>query len=288
MKKLTFVQASLVCLAAITISTAIFFSCKKNSAVSSDVPQTVTLTQGGKLSNGTILPAGTTVSTIPGNPHSLEIGLPAGYTYVGYQVSSGKTITSAAMVELSTVTVTCTCNKGTGCNPFTAGGNVGCSTSGTCTSCTMTVVGKTSEPILNGGIVYAAAPHFVTTSTELNGMRSAFKAMFELPDAQKALQQFQGYVDPKDIPAIQAGHIPEGYSNVPISIYGRLAYALVRTDRLPASATALAQVAVASTSYSCSCTSGSGCSLESSNFGAVHYCNAGSCTVCSLTIVGQK
>jgi hypothetical protein len=289
-QKLTF-RLGVVCAIAILASTAIFFSCQKGNSNSSNSPTKIVLTQPGKLSDGTILPTGTEISTIPGNVHSLMIQLPAGYQYVGYEITSGATtVATAQAVSLSSFSVTCTCNAGSGCSPFSApGGNVGCSTNGSCTKCTLETghgFGGTTS-IANGVIVHQEETHFVTTRAELNSLKSASPAMFTLPAVKREVDKLTGFIDTKDIDAIKAGLIPAGYQYLPVSLYGRLVVALVKKSMTPASDPAINEVAgmaFTTAATKCTCNSGqSGCVAGSAGFGQVHFCSAGACTSCTLS-----
>ncbi len=272
---------------------SLLYSCQKGNTNKGASPNGLVLDQPARLDDGTILPKGTIISKITGDEHSIKIQLPAGFSYVGYAMTSEHGIPTAQVIKLETVKVTCTCNSGSGCSPFTAGGKVGC-TAGNCTNCTMTtssIANGRSTQIIKGGVIdLNTETHFITTKNELYNTPSAFKAMFDLKAIQDQVKKLEGFQDKNDLSTIEKGIIPVGYQYLPAIIYGREVFVLVKKD-LTISSDPDPRVSEVARMFSeetqkitCTCNSGtSGCTAQSADFGQVKYCDAGSCKSCTLS-----
>jgi hypothetical protein len=61
------------------------------------------------LVSSIILPVGITISTFKGDPHSLEMDLPAGYFFVGYERTTVNCASVAEPFSAPVTKVTCAC-----------------------------------------------------------------------------------------------------------------------------------------------------------------------------------
>ncbi|MBV9774657.1 MAG: hypothetical protein JO040_11940, partial [Gemmatimonadetes bacterium] len=108
-----------------------------------------TLERAYRLANGTLLPAGTVLSETvdaTGRPF-IHFQLPDGYKLVSASLAA-EDGEEPALDDAGGIT--CTCQKGTGCNPFRASGPagtvIGCSMKDTCTQCLQQVTALSRSP----------------------------------------------------------------------------------------------------------------------------------------------
>ena len=194
-----------------------------------------TLPRDYRLSNGVVLPAGTTLSDardVTGRPY-LHFRLPEGYKLV-----------SAAAVEDGGGAlegeggITCTCTEGTGgCSPFRAqgpGGSViGCAMNSGCTRCEQAVsaldrstAGVRLRVDRATDILHLAAGiSFVVDPEELDALGCPGEAAFAWEGFGRGISEFLAGVQLDDRAAVRAAtrreQLPPSYTMMFINAYGK-------------------------------------------------------------------
>jgi hypothetical protein len=205
--------------------------------------------------------------------------------------------------------ITCTCSKGSGCSPFTASGPngtiEGCAIGSGCTECKATksaiiagdIVDFKSSDIIDLGIGIS----LVIDKAELKSLKSPISTLFEIPYIQEKLQEYGSEYQNNQLDKVrnakQISDLPSGYAMMPVNVYGRMVLLPLEYAKIKSSGTitiALMDKAVSDFieeimedgKASCKCNSGSsGCSLKSKSIpfiGSATWCDAGSCTSCTL------
>lgn len=208
---------------------------------------------------------------------SLGYKLPAGFVSIEEDPVSG------ALVTAGGGTITCTCDKGTGgCSPASAGGKTGCLIGDGCTTCTKS--GATKIVDISAGVAFAGP-------AEVSNLPPVTPALLGVPFVADAFAQFKDMVaadaglpggqaldDPKTGMAVDEHTYMSapGWALAAVNVFGHLALISV-----PEEYGMMAAVAWGS-KQTCDCSAGSGCKAGSV-FGA-KYCDAGNCTVCSMTL----
>ncbi|PSJ76852.1 hypothetical protein C7N43_11365 [Sphingobacteriales bacterium UPWRP_1] len=236
---------------------------------------TLTLTawqaQPGKPSSGVKklmwLPPNATSVKI--NEHTVEITGGNKFEYLA--VDKNGTL----LPPVLSATVSCNCNSGSGCSPFSGHGQQGCAMNG-CSNCTGSVSVKVpaesgsgvlqSVEVSGGGFVLSSARVDFATPAEVKNGVGVFPAMFKSAKIQQELNRFKAPFrnnpDGKTVPVV-------------VSVAGRIA-----VMEVPAKIALAGNAVILSAKGSCSCTEGA-CSYNSSM--GIEYCS-GDCTgTCSLT-----
>jgi hypothetical protein len=267
------------------------------------VDKSVVLVQNDTTESGVVLPAGSTLTMYASDPHTIHVTLPDSLRFYGTTVEEENVTTGS-------IDITCTCNSGSGCNPYFTAKSTGCATFGNCSSCTQTIskssTAKTS--FAEGAVVdLRQGIHFITRNAEMQATLPATTAMLSDSVVVRSLANFvRPYQRDHLIQArarVTPANLPAGYRLIPVSIYGRSVLVPVQVNITPAfSTTDIHPRPVTGTSleeeqdqvdesagvtgYSCSCGAGTGCTKASMwiFIGMVYYCHAGDCTSCTLHI----
>ncbi|MDX2306526.1 MAG: hypothetical protein NW226_27195 [Microscillaceae bacterium] len=233
-----------------------------------------------------------------------EIRLPKGYFFVLQKVKSdGETFTN--LLFNPSLGVTCTCSKGSGCSPVKYDGQYYCVMNSGCTTCTMSTTtpdgvdkSSVSEVLVRGLINKNAGITFISDAkipAHKNGdlvnleklirhkeviHGNAFEELFEIAEVKTYFDNITKLYKEKALK-------PNKYAYM--NIYGNLALIpyyleahIIEVDGVKYSAKSLK---FDSSEVSCSCSKGNGCIKKSvwiPGLGTAHYCEAGSCTSCTL------
>jgi hypothetical protein len=269
----------------------LFLACTPAVNVTDELPTDKLVATAQKdlsLFDGTFIPKGAKAYQL-GN--QLRIEFPEGYLYVGSQVDLAGNRT---IVSTQSVTITCSCDEGTGgCSPWSQGDKWGCTADSSCTKCTGT---RTEDPeqlkigkiIVRGDVIHLNEPLEFIDPREVNNYPMAFSEMFDVPEIMNSLTDFLNGVIPEEDKKILENlepndPIPPNFAKVPLKFMGRIV--IIYLSKTNSIAARLSQV----TGASCDCSSGSGCILEKEWLppplgGPITYCDALGCTTCSLTI----
>jgi hypothetical protein len=239
-------------------------------------------------------PAGTTF--VVESNGSITADLPDNYVIVGYNASGLPDKIEATDGDGNKITVSCSCStSGKSCSPFSAGGNVGCSTpsSDPCQNCIMTTTKV-------GGAIFER-PKFididlgisiVTTTQELQNLTQMvpFDSNIAIvSEVVSAIEDMQSYVFfGESVPSYclqsdTSTTIPQGYKLITINFFGYKAY-------YPASENFIGEATVGVLSpstglASCSCSQGAGCNKVEKSFGVTYCKDADKCNAtCTLTL----
>lgn len=221
---------------------------------------------------GANFPADT--ATLTNKDGSMTVGVPDGWFML--QNLNGK------WSRTTVAAVTCKCTSGTGCSPGTFGGKVACVMT-ECTACTKSPGGALSlYPVRNN----EADVSFLNKS-ELGTLPSVDSELLGIPEVQKAIRAFKTSLGVSE-------NAPADFY-IAVKIYGRVAaIGLPRTMRLPKtdSDVGAAFVGLAAmemviypnvAAISCKCNvAGSSCPLEGNRVLRVWWCNAPSCSSCTM------
>lgn len=206
-------------------------------------------------------PANAVVANI--DAQTVEVSGGAGFEYIALD-KSGKLIPGT----ISKAAISCKCNSGSGCSPFSGHGQQGCALNG-CTNCTGSVSVKTPSgtiEVSGGGFMRSNVQVGFATKSDLQKSALAFNAMMKLPKVQNALTAFtQSYANESSGEKVW----------VAIKIGGRIS-----TLEVPKSVAIKNNAVILSAKGSCSCTDGT-CTYGSSM--GVSYCNSNCSGTCSLT-----
>lgn len=221
---------------------------------------------------------------------SIFIQAPVGWAYVGFESKTGK----LKVATSGGTTVSCTCTGTGSCLPFVAtgpaGSTAGCA--GNCTSCSQkqsAKIGTGPDTIFSTGGYIDLAANIDYASTP--NLPAAFAAMFEVKEIKQAFKSFLdkvygGLPWPKMIEGENFITAPEGYSIVPVNIYGRAAMVPVPTIALRTIQS------TGGTTASCKCTQGT-CTVKSQSIpfvGSATWCEgscSGTCTLSNAMVVGN-
>lgn len=188
--------------------------------------------------------------------------------------------------------ITCECAEGD-CSPVKRDGVYYCLVGPKCTSCCKRA---NSEAMMSLVVTPTEGTVRWATPEERVTLPLASPALLEVPEIQKAVRRFiraahNGRPQAHLITKENRGMAPEGYTLVPVNIYGYIANALVPKETAKTLKCEVEQMSAESGKYldecgeakdTCKCKSGSsGCKYWSS-FG-VSGCEAGACTSCSMS-----
>jgi len=217
------------------------------------------------------------------NEYSLSITPPTGWVYVGYEKKTGK-----LKAATGGTTVSCDCTGTGNCLPFVATGSAGTTAgcAGSCTACTQKQSAK-SVKFESGGYVNLAGGVNIAERADLP---AAFAAMFEVPEIKHGFNAFlqKMYMDlpwPKMVIGEDFMSVPNGYSIIPVDVYGRV-------TMVPVPTASLRTATASGTKTSCSCTSGT-CTLKTQSIpfvGSASWCEgscSGTCTLSNAISVGN-
>lgn len=167
--------------------------------------------------------------------------------------------------------LTCTCTKGSGCNPTAAGGSVGCTLTASCSACTGSKTGVIME---DTGIGFETMSGVGTAMRYDNDMTQLEWLNDELDAFIYGIYGMGQMPEPR---IAKNGSLvaPEGYKWAALRVYGHQASILVPEAQISGSM-------VAASSVSCSCSSGSGGCVKKSDWRGVTWCEAGSCNSCTM------
>lgn len=289
-----------------------FVSCQKNDELANapekqllgpDTDNTsLTLNEPLTLKSGMVLPSGTIISKIPDDPYSLQYELPDSYRVYD---KSGR----VALPEVSTQRgkVTCTCTKGSGCSPYVASlekKTIGCNMSSKCTSCDQKITNRVGTTIEVPELINLnLKTEIIADKDMLSKTTSPTASFFDLPEVQKELRLFAKAFQHSNLENVYnanlPGDLPEGYSMVAISVFGKAVMIPIDADMAPF-ATGLGNFAynphksarvgniALPVKAMCECSAGNkkGCNYGSRKIpfvGSIEWCDAGGCTQCSLS-----
>lgn len=236
---------------------------------------------------GIPFPEGT--RAIAGKDGSVRLLLPDGYHYIVQKKGSKD---PEILRSDETLSVTCTCTKGSDCTPLRYKGKYYCVMGGGCSSCDkattlddfeVEVVGVFNENaditlLVNKQVDGLAA---IGTSTLEEIIGSANTALFKSPTVKSGLMKFYDFIYEGAIPQfIQNNEIqlPNGYRMVAVSIYGNLAAIPIPESMLKDNYITVDDGG--KTTCQCLDANPSGCE-KNSILGAV-FCEAKTCKSCSL------
>lgn len=290
--------------------TSLFHSCNvkevnPKSEISKDSEKSegeVVLKTPFYFEDGVALPEGTILKPAidqEGKPY-IKFVLPEGYKLIGVTANSR---TPAVFADGS---ITCECSKGTGCSPFSAsgpGGTVeGCALGSGCTECKASrsaFLRGTKVLLKESDIINTKAGiSLVINAKDLTEMKTPIASMFDLSFAQKDLLNFAETHQFNQIEKARNAKIvsdlPVGYKMMPVNMYDRIVLLPLEYDRIKLDGSismffmdkAVSEfIEMEDSGASCKCTSGSfGCALKTKSviIGSATWCEAGSCTSCTL------
>ena len=272
-----------ICIA-ILCGAIVFQSCKKNESKKALNEETYVLTEPNKFENLFIFPVGTTLTLTADRIH---FNLPVGYRLIArvYDNTKAGNVTPKVVI-MSSGAVTCKCLNGVGgCSPFVKGDKTGCLMDEGCSLCQKTVNPlKVSLEILEATVIdLNIQPKFITDADELKTIPSPSSLMFESEEVIKKLEDFlKGYnEDMNRLQYINMENIPDDYSYVPVRFLGKLILAPVLKSRC-LSANLKSGMEANKDRYSCSCGAGSGCVYGQNRILGIYYCDASTCTECTM------
>lgn len=223
----------------------------------------------------TELPAGTLTWKLPDG--SAGYKLPPGYVSIETDPDTGAT----AMATGGTLGCHCQSNDGN-CDSVMTHGKLGCWVTSSCSQCVSN--GASTVAHLDAGIQFALA-------ADVDGLPPVTPALLKVKIVADAFEEFKalvaadaGLAGPEDLDGPATGDLAgehtfvaaQGWALAAVNVYGHLA--LISVPETYAAQAALAW----GSSQKCSCGSGSGCT-PGSMLGA-KYCDAGSCTSCTMTL----
>ncbi|RTY74578.1 hypothetical protein [Flavobacterium sp. LS1R10] len=219
---------------------------------------------------------------------NFEIRLPKDFYFLISELDSNGNSSHRAIAEISDVSVTCSCTKGSGCSPVKAQGEYYCVMNSGCTTCTTSTarIGTKQNIKILGIIDYNMGVSFVSESKSLltsskNKIisKSISEHFLNKTEVKKALLEFYSVIYDKNIPSFitENKNPPAGYSFSKVNLFGNEIMVPVKSNSF---STELGISEIDDAAVTCSCSSGSGCVKKS--FMGAKYCDAGSCTKCTL------
>lgn len=217
-----------------------------------------------------------------------EIHLPKDVFFIVSELDANGNINHRRVLEISDVSVTCSCTKGTGCSPVKAQGEYYCVMNSGCTTCTMSTarVGTKQNIKILGIIDYNMGVSFVsenksllTSSKNKIISKSISEHFLSKPEVKQALLEFYSVIYDKKVPTFitENKDAPSGYSFSKVNLFGNEIMVPVKSNSISRE---LGISEIDDAAVTCSCKSGSGCVKKS--FMGAKYCDAGSCTKCTL------
>jgi len=217
-----------------------------------------------------------------------EIHLPEDVFFIMSELDSNGNVNHRRTLEISDVSVTCLCTKGSGCSPVKAQGEYYCVMNSGCTTCTMSTarVGTNQNIKILGIIDYNMGVSFVsetksllTSSKSKIISKSISEQFLNKTEVKKALLEFYSVIYDKNIPSFitENKNPPTGYSFSKVNLFGNEIMVPVKSNSFSRE---LGITEIDDTAFTCSCSSGSGCVKKS--FMGAKYCDAGSCKKCTL------
>lgn len=291
MKNLKFIFLRLV----VFFAFPLFFSCNKESneiAVeeldpNNDIQASILEIINQTGDKGIPFPEGS--KAFENKDGSVTIKLPEGYQFILSEES-----TSRMLPPEDEVGVTCTCNQGSGgCSPVKAKGSYYCVMNDNCSNCSKSV-SKANKTVNILGVYKPEEGISFISNNEVEGLKSSlytskedvygnfFPELLSIEEVKKSLLELYTIVYSDKIPEFiltNSNRIPKGYSYVKVNIYGNEAVIPVPNDYVDESMRALPPEDEVG-GVSCTCNKGKGCKLSSML--GVKYCDAGSCTSCTL------
>lgn len=193
-------------------------------------------------------------------------------------------------VELITeMSVRCTCTQGTGCSPVSYDGNYYCVMNEGCNTCKMRVSDSDNEEIEIAGIMDERSPvKFIsnvkskfTTQEKLNLKYHLNEDFFKNKEIKKQLNNLYKVIYGKNIPdfiTYNSTILPKNYSYTKVDFYGNKIFVPIPTQL---SIEEEYIEIIDDGKVTCKCNRGvAGCKLKS--FLGAKYCDAGSCSDCTL------
>ncbi len=219
---------------------------------------------------------------------NFEIHLPNKVFFLVSDVNASGTVDRRAVVEISDVSVTCSCSVGSGCSPVKVQGEYFCVMNSGCTTCTMSAakIGSNQKIDIIGIIDYNVGVSFVSEiesnlTSPINKIisKGISEEVLSRTEVKKALLDFYTVIYDNDIPSFITDNesVPEGYSFAKVNLFGNAIMVPVKSNTFSRK---LGIAEIEDSAVSCFCSIGTGC-IKKSYLGA-KYCDAGSCTVCTL------
>jgi len=276
----------LLFLLVVVSTTFIYLSCNKtdNFIIDETLPQSVILAHHNTFNETFVFPVGTKLEI---KNNELFFQLPHNYALIAKIADNdGNTLVQ----RIAEGSVTCKCTEGSGCNPYILGDQSGCSTTGSCTKCEMTIKENSLKNqnyiLIDGQVVnFNQDYQFLLDKTDYQKLTPPKPFIFEDEKVLEYLNKLLAmYNTPEDGLAqkkLKINEKQDKYIYVPVNFLGIQILATFNKKKCSMT-TSLKMVA----DYSCKCNSGSsGCTYGSSwtPKGKIHYCEAEQCTSCTLS-----
>ncbi|MCL6524703.1 MAG: hypothetical protein K6T34_08560 [Thermoflavifilum sp.] len=290
--------------------TLIWSSCQKtsvspSSSLSGQPPIVYSAQKSYQLDNGLLVPKGSSTWV---QHDTLYIHFPDSYRFIDW-ASYTDPVTGQQqrkVVELQEVQVTCKCEAGSGCSPFTKGNISGCATQNNeCTKCIMTTSasldGQSMLLQVRSGDVLDLSEQTIFTTWDLDsGFKvpspAAYDAMFESDTVRSLLTALlKKYITPEDALLLMhtdIDHLPPYFYLEPVLFLGHIIYIPLNYkhhsgDFILAGYDEGWLYYPREETHACKCSAGgAGCSEVKSKtipfVGTIYYCEAQQCTNCTL------
>ncbi|WP_396178242.1 hypothetical protein [Flavobacterium sp.] len=220
-----------------------------------------------------------------------EIRLPEDVFFLVSVLESNNNKSNISL-EIADISVTCTCSKGKGCSPVKVKGEYYCVMNRGCSTCSMSVstTGKKQNITILGIIDYSAGVSFIsevksplTSPQDKIISKTSSEQFLNKPEVKKALLEFYSVIYDNKIPnfILENQDAPQGYSYSKVNLFGNEIMIPVKSNSISKSLR-IASIEEAS-AVSCTCAKGKGSGCVKKSFMGAKYCDAGSCTVCTLS-----
>lgn len=272
----------------------LFASCKKEQQVQvreldnvADAKTIQSIKQSGD--NGIPFPVGSIAVKL--SDGRTKIVLPKGYKFLMVNPKTDVLVDD----DGEAAGVTCTCTSGTGCSPVKYKGKYYCVMGENCSVCDKTTSSESGETVeivgvykVNSGITVLSKSFETGLKAELTSMKSSLvgnvsAALFQIPIVKQELLDLYKFIYGEKIPSFiltNEGRIPQGYKYIAISVYGNEAAIPVPASQVDETVYVIDEGKDGAAACKCNDAKPTGCK-KSSFLGAV-FCDAGSCTSCSL------